>query len=126
MTEGDLMDNYVTFLAGIFRSVRFGATSAHGKANMIRFNYFQEWGAFTRHPETGRYRINFDQFEVAVARLSQILIKMQGDGIYQSAEVLLKTKGIIRPGLQADLDRLAAAKIPVDIVFRQGTHVLGL
>jgi len=123
---GELMDNYVTFMAGIFRSVRFGATSAHGKANMVRFNYFQEWGAFTRDPETGRYRINVDQFETAVARLSEMLIKLQGDGIYQAAETLLKTKGIIMPGLQADLDQLAAAKIPVDIVFRQGTEVLGL
>ncbi len=126
IAEGDLMDNYVTFMAGIFRSVRFGASSAHGKANMIRFNYFQEWGAFTREPETGRYRINVDQFEVAVARLSEMLIKVQGDGSYRAAETLLKTKGIIMPGLQADLDRLAKASIPVDIVFRQGAEVLGL
>jgi len=124
--EGELMDNYVSFMAGIFRSVRFGATSAHGKANMVRFNYFQEWGAFTRDPETGYYRIHVDKFEVAVARLSEMLIRIQGDGSYQAAETLLKTKGIIMPGLQADLDRLTARDIPVDIVFRQGTKVLGL
>lgn len=126
LPQGNLMDNYVTFMTGIFRSVRFGATSSHGKANMVRFNYFQEWGAFSRDPETGRYRVNADQFEVAVARLSEMLIKIQGDGIYQVAETLLKTKGIIMPGLRADLDRLEAAKIPVDIVFRQGNDVLGL
>ena len=55
-----------------------------------------------------------------------MLIKFQGDGIYQAVETLLKTKGIIMPGLQADLDRLAALQIPVDIVFRQGAEVLGL
>jgi hypothetical protein len=126
ITEGDLMDNYVTFMAGIFRSVRFGASSAHGKANMIRFNYFQEWGAFTRDPETNRYRVNVEQFEVAVRRLSEMLIKVQGDGIYRVAEALVKNKGVIMPGLQADLDRLAAIGIPVDVVFRQGTGVLGL
>ena len=46
IAEGELMDNYVTFMAGIFRSVRFGATSAHGRANMMRFNFFLEAGAF--------------------------------------------------------------------------------
>jgi hypothetical protein len=50
-TDKDLMDNFVTFMAGIFRSVRFGAASAHGKANMIRFYYFQETGAFERDTE---------------------------------------------------------------------------
>ena len=59
--EGEIMDNYVTFLAGIFRSVRFGASSAHGKANMLRFNYFQEKGAFTRNETTGAYKVNFDK-----------------------------------------------------------------
>ncbi|HUG43518.1 MAG TPA: Zn-dependent hydrolase, partial [Acidobacteriota bacterium] len=47
LSDGDLMDNYVTFLAGIFRSIRFGAASAHGRANLVRFNYFQEAGAFS-------------------------------------------------------------------------------
>ena len=47
--EGMLEDYYVTFMAGIFRSVRFGASSAHGKANMIRFNFFQEYQAFSRN-----------------------------------------------------------------------------
>ncbi|MFB1014222.1 MAG: Zn-dependent hydrolase, partial [Alteromonadaceae bacterium] len=51
ITEGTLDEYYTTFLAGIFRSVRFGASSAHGKANMIRFNYFQEKGAFTRNKQ---------------------------------------------------------------------------
>ena len=53
--EADLMDNYVTFLAGIFRSIRFGTSSAHGTANLVRFNFFQEQGAFTRDAETGTY-----------------------------------------------------------------------
>ncbi len=51
--EKDMMDNFVTFMAGIFRSVRFGDASAHGKANMIRFYYFEEAGAFERDADTG-------------------------------------------------------------------------
>ena len=51
----DLKDFYVTFMTSIFRSVRFGASSAHGKANMIRFNYFKELEAFSRDAKTGKY-----------------------------------------------------------------------
>ncbi|MBT7095587.1 MAG: Zn-dependent hydrolase, partial [Bacteroidetes bacterium] len=70
MGEKDLMDNFVTFMAGIFRSVRFGATSSHGKANMVRFNYFEEEGAFSRDAETGTYSVNFDVMYQAMLDLS--------------------------------------------------------
>ena len=56
-----MMDNFVTFMAGIFRSVRFGDASAHGKANMIRFYYFQDKGAFEPDEATGTYRVNFEK-----------------------------------------------------------------
>ncbi|MGH8033778.1 MAG: dipeptidyl-peptidase 3 family protein, partial [Lysobacterales bacterium] len=70
ITEGELMDDYVTFLAGIFRSVRFGASSAHGQANLIRFNFFAQAGAFSRDEASGKYHINVPQFEQAVEDLS--------------------------------------------------------
>ncbi|GET31641.1 hypothetical protein PbJCM13498_05040 [Prolixibacter bellariivorans] len=122
----DLMDNYVTFMAGIFRSVRFGAASAHGKANMIRFYYFEQQGAFTRDAETGTYRVDFDKMKKAMTTLSDELLKIQGDGNYAAAAKLIKENGYIRPELQSDLDRISAAGIPKDIVFEQGKAVLGL
>ena len=124
--EGDLHDYYVTFMAGIFRSVRFGASSAHGRANMIRFNYFQEQGAFERDPETGSYRVRFDKLEQAMESLSNRILTLQGDGNYEGVAKLVEEKAKIGEVLQADLDRLAAANIPVDIVFEQGVDVLGL
>lgn len=126
ITEGQLMDDYVTFMAGIFRSVRFGASSAHGQANMIRFNFFEQAGAFSRDPVNGKYRINVPEFEQAVADLSRTLLTLQGDGDYAAVAEFVRTMGSIPPQLQADLDRLAAASIPVDIVFEQGVEVLGL
>ncbi len=121
--EGDLKDYYTTFMAGIFRSVRFGASSAHGKANMIRFNFFQEKGAFERL-DNGTYRVNFDKLEAAMTELSRLILILQGDGDYAGVAKLVAEKGAIGTQLQADLERVDAARIPVDIVFEQGLKVL--
>lgn len=124
--DGELMDNYVTFLAGIFRSVRFGAASAHGKANMVRFNFFKDQGAFTRDATTGQYNVDFERMQQAMTNLSRLILTIQGDGDYAQAKNLLAEQGVIGPELQADLDRLAKANIPVDVTFIQGKAVLGL
>lgn len=124
--EIDLRDNYVTFVASIFRSIRFGAASAHGKANMVRFNFFLEQGAIVRDPEAGKYRIDFDRMQKAMASLSELLLTLQGNGDYEGAHELMATKGVISPELQADLDRLTHANIPVDIVFNMGVAELRL
>lgn len=123
--ETDLMDNYVTFMAGIFRSVRFGLASAHGKANMVRFNFFQEKGAFTKNTD-GTYSIDIEKMKSASVELTQLILKLQGDGDYDGTKKLLEESGVIKPELQADLDRLETAGIPVDITFIQGAEVLGL
>lgn len=124
--EKDLMENYVTFMASIFRSVRFGVASSHGKANMIRFYYFQEAGAFTRDEATGTYRIDFAKMQEAMNSLAETILVIQGDGDYDAARQIIEDKGYIRQGLQDDLDRLEALNIPVDIKFEQGPGVLGI
>ena len=76
MGEGhDLRQNLVTFTASIFRSIRFGASSAHGRANVARFNYFQEMGAFTRDDATGRYRVDVDKTLQAMNALSEQILR---------------------------------------------------
>ena len=123
---GELKNYYTTFMASIFRSVRFGASSAHGKANMIRFTYFKEMGAFVKDPETNTYKINMDKFAEATQKVAEIILTMQGDGDYDRAARVVAEKGVIDSGLQADLDRLTKKGIPVDVVFEQGVDVLGL
>jgi hypothetical protein len=125
ITEGTLEDYYVTFMAGIFRSVRFGASSAHGKANMIRFNFFAQQGAFEK-TQDGLYRVNMEKMGAAVEALSELILTLQGDGDYDGVADLVATMGVIKPDLASDLARLEAASIPVDIHFNQGKKVLGL
>ena len=124
LTEGNVMDNYVTFLAGIFRSVRFGASSAHGRANMVRFNYFKEAGAFNK--EDGKYRVDFEKMQEAMASLSELILTLQGNGDKEGVVKLMEEMGNVPADLQTDLDRLSEANIPVDVVFNQGTEILGL
>lgn len=123
--EGDIKSYYTTYMAGILRSVRFGAASAHGKANMLSFNFLLENGAFEKTRE-GRYRVNYTKFRNAINDLSALILMLQGNGDKAGAEALLKEKGIIRPELKADLDMLQNKGIPVDITFDQGVEVLGL
>lgn len=124
MGEGELMDNYVTFLAGLFRSVRFGASEAHGRANMVTFNFLAERGAFERNAASGHYLVDPDAMRTAVDALWERILTLQGDGDYAGVQALLDSTGRVGPELQADLDRLEA--IPVDVVFEQGKAVLGL
>lgn len=124
--DGTLEEHYVTFMASIFRSIRFGASSAHGRANMMRFNFFQERGAFTRDPASGTYRVNMDQMQEAMNELAELILTVQGDGDHARAGELLDEMGTIGDELKVDLDRLAELEVPVDLLFEQGPHMLNL
>jgi len=125
LTEGEVMDNYITFFAGIFRSSRFGAASSHGKANMMRFNYFAENGVFTKN-EDGTYTVHFEKMKQAMVSLMQKILTIEGNGDYNAAKEWVANKAMIPPLLQGDLDRVNQGGIPVDIVFDQGIKVIGL
>jgi len=125
LKETTLLDHYVTYVAGIIRSVRWGAANAHSVANMLEFNYFEDHGAFARDA-TGTYRVDVPKMSAAVASLAERLIRLQGDGDYAAVAKVLAEEGTMRAGLKSDLERLATKNIPVDIVYEQGLQVVGL
>ncbi|MDQ3949996.1 MAG: Zn-dependent hydrolase [Gemmatimonadota bacterium] len=114
-------DNYVSFLASLFRSIRFGASSAHGRANVAAFNFLAERGAFARGAD-GKYRVDFPKMEQGMSALARTLLILQGDGDYTGVGAFQERHGQIGAQLRADLDRLNARGIPVDIVFEQGNR----
>lgn len=126
MSDGDLMDNYVTYMADVFRSVRFGISNDQGVANMIRFYYFEELGAFTRDKKGRKYRIDFDKTKEAMLKFSEEILVIQGDGNYDAAKKLVDEKGFIRDELLNDLYKIQRARIPKDCVFIQGIDEAGL
>jgi hypothetical protein len=121
-----LEDHYVTFLASILRSIRFGASEAHGRANAAQLSYFEEHGAFTRDSAAGRYRVDFPKMRVAVDSMAAQILRFQGDGDYDGVKQFMARRATLSPTLRGDLDRLGSKGIPVDVVFEQGKAVLGL
>jgi hypothetical protein len=121
---GSLDDYYVTFVASVFRSVRFGAASAHGKANMITFNTLLNSGCIVSGNKG--YTINVNAMKSVIEKLAAELLHLQGDGDIAGVNKMLVTRGVIQPSLASDLAKLSKAKIPFDIVFDQGIETLGL
>lgn len=116
-------DAIATYIAGILRSVRFGAASSHGKANMMCFNYMEKAGAFSRDAK-GQYVIDFQKAKEAMNGWAELILKTQGDGNVEFAAKYRAENGGITLALQADLDKINGAGIPRDITFIQGVDVL--
>jgi len=125
ITDGKLEENYASFVASIFRSIRFGAASAHGIANMLEFNFLLDEGAITKNNE-GKYIIDFEKMKNAVSKMTERIITIQANGDYNAAKKWIDEKGTISADLQKDLNKINETKIPVDIVFQQGINVLGI
>lgn len=118
-------DAFVTYMAGLIRSVRFGAAEAHGKANMMCFNFFEDQGAFSQNAD-GTFKVDFEKTKKAMNEWSALILKIEGDGDYQKATTYISTNGVIREELSKGIEKLKTANIPKDIIFDQGKAALGL
>ncbi|MBO4774391.1 MAG: Zn-dependent hydrolase [Bacteroidales bacterium] len=118
-------DAITTYIAGLFRSVRFGAGEAHGIANAMCFNYMYAQGAFTRD-ENGVYHIDYAKAKAAMESWASVILATQGEGDFRFAEKFAKENGVIKPEMQQDIDRINNSGVPRDIRFREGLEVLGL
>ena len=118
-------DAITTYIVGLLRSVRFGAADAHGVANMMCYNFFEEQGAFKRNGN-GTYHIDFDKAQKAMESWIATILQTQAEGNFEFASQFSKENGTIGANLQKDLDKINKAGIPRDIRFNQGLDVLGL
>jgi hypothetical protein len=104
---------YVTYLAGIFRSVRFGLNEAHGQGMALQFNYLRKESAIGYDEKTGKFTVNIDRCKAAVKKLTGEIMTIQAQGSYDKAKAMLTTYAVMSPEMKAALDRLNA--VPVDI-----------
>lgn len=122
---GKLEEYYVSFVASVFRSVRFSAANSHGQANMITFNTLLRAGAITRN-DKGFYKVNVEKMRQTITKLAGDLLRLQGNGDMAAVENFMKSMAVVEPTLASDLKKINAAGIPKDLIFEQGTDVLGL
>lgn len=107
----------VTFLAGFFRSVRFGVESAHGRANMIAFNYFKEKGAYVQDPGTGMWSVDLEKTRGAVRDLFRELLMLQAHGDYEGCKSFIERYGGMGEDVKQSLARLDDVPVDIEPVF---------
>jgi hypothetical protein len=116
-------DYYASHVAGIFRTVRFGVSEAHSKAEMMEFNYFAERGAITRDARTGRYAIEFAKMPAAVASLARELLEIEATGNRNRAESWFTKYGTMPAELKAALDKTSSVPVDIDPITSFGDDV---
>uniref|UniRef100_A0ACD5ZDS8 Uncharacterized protein n=1 Tax=Avena sativa TaxID=4498 RepID=A0ACD5ZDS8_AVESA len=105
---------YVSFLAGCFRSIRFGLGEAHGKGQALQFNWMYEKGAFIMHSD-GKFSIDFTKVEDAVESLSREILTIQAKGDKPAAQSLLQSRATLTQPLRVALEKIEHMQVPVDI-----------
>jgi Peptidase family M49 len=103
---------YTTFLASAFRSIRFGINEAHGKGVAIQINFLLDAGAL-KVRQDGTFGVEASKIGDAIAALTREIMTLQAEGSYAKAKDLIERLGVVRPEVQAVLDKLTG--IPVDI-----------
>lgn len=116
-------DYYASHVAGIFRTIRFGVSEAHSKAEMMEFNYFVEQGAITRDAKTGKYAIDFAKMPGAVASLAKELLEIEATGNRARAEAWMTKYGTMPSDLKAALAKTGNVPVDVDPVTSFGETV---
>ena len=104
---------YTTFLASMFRSVRFGITEAHGKGIAMQFNYLTDEGAIRFDERAGTFSVDPARFKEGVRKLAHDIMTVQAEGSYEKAKAMLDRYGVVRPQMRSAFDRLK--DVPVDI-----------
>lgn len=110
--EEAMKRHYVTYLVGLFRSIRFGAEEAHGKANIAQMVFLKEQGAVARDAN-GYWTINFEKFQSGVAALGKVLLEIEAEGNYEGAKNFLEKYGKLTDDIKADLAKMT--DIPRDL-----------
>jgi hypothetical protein len=116
LPKNRLPEYYASYVAGIFRTVRFGIAEAHGRAEMMEFNYLAEQRAILREA-SGRYAIDYGRMPTALASLSKELLEIEATGDRDRAGKWFKKYDAMPPDLKAALEKASDLPVDVDPVF---------
>jgi hypothetical protein len=108
---------YITYLASMFRSVRFGITEAHGKGVAMQFNYLTDEGAIKYNDKSGTFSFDHAKIKAGVTKLTHDLLTLEAEGSYEKAKAILDKFAVIRPPMQQALDKLKNVPVDIEPVF---------
>jgi hypothetical protein len=108
---------YTTYLASMFRSVRFGLTESHARGVAMQFNYFTDEGAVKFDERTGKFSIDNSRIKDAVRKLTNELLTIEAEGSYDKAKAMLDKYSLIRPDMKGALDRLKDVPVDIEPIF---------
>jgi len=108
---------YTTYLASMFRSVRFGITESHGRGVAMQFNYFTDEGAIKFDERTGKFSVDETKIRGAVRKLTNELLTIEAEGSYDKAKAILDKYAVIRPPMKSALDRLKSVPVDIEPIF---------
>jgi hypothetical protein len=118
--------HHVAHLVDFFRMLRFGGASPYALSAASQLNFLLASGAVLRDAASGTYRIDVDRATTAVEEMAATLLTLQGDGDHEGAKAWYRSTGAVGNVQHRDLDRLAGAAVPIDVIYEQGLEVLGL
>jgi len=108
---------YITYLASMFRSVRFGITEAHGKGVAMQFNYLTDEGAIKYNDKSGTFSVDHAKIKAGVTKLTHDLLTLEAEGSYEKAKAMLDKFAVIRPPMLQALDKLKNVPVDIEPVF---------
>ena len=125
ITQEELEKSYVCLLPGFFRASRFGTHEAHGRANLMEYNYLKELGAISLDPETDRYTVHMDKMPDAVRALTRDLCMIEALGSYEQAEQFIEKFAAIPEELERQLGKLGGIPTDIEPVYRAEEFLAG-
>ena len=108
---------YETYLASMFRSVRFGITESHGRGVAMQFNYLSDEGAIKFDERTGKFSIDHTKIKDSVRKLTEELLTIEAEGAYERASAILDKYAVIRAPMKGALDKLKGVPVDIEPVF---------
>ena len=108
---------YTTYLASMFRSVRFGLTESHARGVAMQFNYFTDEGAIKFDERTGKFSADDAKMKDAVRKLTHELLTLEAEGSYEKAKAILDKYSLIRADMKGGLERLNAVPVDIEPIF---------
>jgi hypothetical protein len=108
---------YTTYLASMFRSVRFGITEAHGRGVAMQFNYLTDEGAIKFNEAKGTFSVDHAKIKAGVTKLTHDLLTLEAEGSYDKAKAILDKFAVIRLPMQQALDKLKDVPVDIEPIF---------